>query len=113
MDPNNLSVDGKPKSHRGLLCAKCDHLNPAGSEQCEHCQSELFSDCHKCGERNQTVVSKCRKCGTKLRRVQRKRKRTSWRKISKPMGLTILTVGVIVVAVIVMMVLINLFSRLK
>lgn len=50
------------KSKRGLLCPKCEHLNPLGLDKCEYCQSHLFIVCKKCGTTNQRALSRCTSC---------------------------------------------------
>lgn len=50
------------KSKRGILCPKCEHLNPLGLDKCEYCQGHLFIVCKKCGATNQRVLSRCTSC---------------------------------------------------
>lgn len=52
-----------PTKSRGILCSKCERLNPHGLENCDRCGEDLFYSCHRCGERNQKVFNRCRKCG--------------------------------------------------
>lgn len=59
--PAQVSVPGK-----GILCIECDHLNPDGLEQCEHCNANLFIDCPTCQSRNNRAHERCRKCKTPL-----------------------------------------------
>ena len=62
-----------PPSERGVLCAKCDHLNPPGSKACEECGAHLYVACHYCGHKNRRVDAVCTECGRSLwRRWQRK-----------------------------------------
>lgn len=56
--PDNLPL----RRGRGVLCAKCDHLNPLGLDVCETCQAPLFVPCPKCGHRNPSVLEHCEKC---------------------------------------------------
>jgi hypothetical protein len=69
------------KAERGVLCAKCEHLNPSGLLSCEFCGSRLFIKCRSCGQTNHRVAGRCTQCGhrmhrswwrSKLRRVERK-----------------------------------------
>ncbi len=53
---------------RGILCIRCDHLNPDGLERCEHCESELFIQCPSCSHRNNRAHEKCRSCRSPLSR---------------------------------------------
>lgn len=54
------------RSDRGVLCAECDHLNPADRETCRYCSKSLFVTCAGCSIRNERVLSQCRKCGRSL-----------------------------------------------
>lgn len=58
----------RPAADRGLLCARCEHLNPATLEKCESCGSHLFIFCGRCNTRNQRVHSRCVKCNRRLHR---------------------------------------------
>jgi hypothetical protein len=60
-------------SVRGILCAKCEHLNPAGRHHCEYCKASLLIACKFCGQRNSRVDVRCAKCGHRLHR-------SPWRK---------------------------------
>ena len=55
-------------AQRGLLCAVCEHLNPAGLDKCEECSSHLFIFCARCGAKNQRVHSRCIQCNRRLHR---------------------------------------------
>jgi hypothetical protein len=57
-----------PVAERGVLCAKCDHLNPPGSKVCEECGARLFVACHYCGHKNRRVDAACAQCGHHLHR---------------------------------------------
>ena len=57
-----------PPSERGVLCAKCDHLNPPGSKACEECGDHLYVACHYCGHKNRRVDAVCAECGHHLHR---------------------------------------------
>ena len=56
--PSKNAVQGE----KGVLCPKCNHLNPGGLKQCEYCNSQLFVKCKKCGAKMQRVISKCPAC---------------------------------------------------
>ena len=70
-------VDGFPgivrkgSSARGVLCGRCEHVNPGGNQTCEHCRAGLFVTCHNCGSTNQAALSLCRECGRTLRNIFR------------------------------------------
>jgi hypothetical protein len=78
---NSTGEQLEPKAARrprkGVLCAKCEHLNPPGSGTCERCQSHLYVTCIDCGTRNERVRSRCLECGRKMHRnlLQRVRRR--------------------------------------
>ena len=56
------------QSGRGVLCADCDHLNPADRETCKYCSKPLFVACAGCSATNERVISQCRKCGQSLQK---------------------------------------------
>jgi hypothetical protein len=56
------------KSERGVLCVKCDHLNPPTSKHCTACGSHLHVACHKCGKQSPRVLTRCPHCGFRLHR---------------------------------------------
>jgi hypothetical protein len=56
------------QSAKGILCAKCEHLNPSGSNICSLCGGHLYVTCHRCGCRNPRVDSRCQQCGHRLHR---------------------------------------------
>jgi len=53
---------------QGVLCAKCEHLNPAPKHACEKCGSHLYIACKDCGARNPRVRTRCDSCGRRLHR---------------------------------------------
>lgn len=53
-------------NERGLLCARCEHLNRLGQTQCEKCGAHLFVVCRHCGHENQRVHTRCRQCHRRL-----------------------------------------------
>lgn len=57
---------------RGVLCIRCEHLNPKGIEQCETCRGHLFVNCHECGVKNARVNARCVDCGRKLHKSRRR-----------------------------------------
>lgn len=59
-------------SARGVLCVRCEHLNPPGIEQCETCRGHLFVTCHECGAKNARVSSRCVECGRRLHKSRRR-----------------------------------------
>jgi hypothetical protein len=60
-------TDG-PRVQRGVLCAKCEHLNPPGLSTCEFCNAHLHLLCSYCRQRNARVQSCCSQCGRSLHR---------------------------------------------
>lgn len=57
----------------GVLCVKCEHLNPPGAEKCSSCGAHLFVFCAHCNHRNARVHSRCEKCSRKLHRTVKER----------------------------------------
>jgi hypothetical protein len=60
------------KTVRGVLCVKCEHLNPLGVDLCETCKTHLFVNCLECGTKNSRVSPRCSDCG---RRMHKRRRR--------------------------------------
>jgi hypothetical protein len=56
------------RSHPGVLCAKCEHVNAHGRNVCESCGAHLHVVCHSCGHRNERARTLCSECGHKLHR---------------------------------------------
>lgn len=77
MSSSELESTGQVTTRRGVLCAKCEHLNPPHSNECETCGAHLFLSCKECGEGNERVRTRCLKCGRRLHRswLQRSRKK--------------------------------------
>jgi hypothetical protein len=53
---------------KGILCAKCSHVNRAGSTKCSRCESHLHIKCNDCGTRNERFHTRCQTCGRRLHR---------------------------------------------
>jgi ribosomal protein L40E len=66
--PSTRATDRRQQG-RGVLCAKCEHLNPLDVERCEYCQGHLFVVCKDCEHKNPRVLAKCGKCGRSLHRT--------------------------------------------
>ncbi len=73
MTAENNPTEVKRKDPPGVLCAKCDHLNPPGSTECDHCHARLFRVCSKCGQSYQDALSRCPHCGTRPGRLSRRK----------------------------------------
>ncbi len=61
-----LENAASPESERGILCARCEHLNPLDKDRCESCKAHLYVMCHRCGEKNPRVHSRCKSCRRRL-----------------------------------------------
>ncbi len=70
MTENDLPANATDKAtaEAGVVCAKCEQLNPVGSKLCSYCGAHLFVTCHRCGHRNQRILAECTKCGSRLHR---------------------------------------------
>src|SRR5262245_27946547 len=55
-------------STEGVPCAKCQHVNPPGSNTCEECKAHLWVVCHHCGHRNRRFDAHCIECASRLHR---------------------------------------------
>ena len=56
------------RNDRGVLCAKCEHLNVWGQNECKRCGSHLYVSCSDCGQRNERVRTRCTNCHRRLHR---------------------------------------------
>jgi hypothetical protein len=56
-------------SAKGILCAKCEHVNKSGSTTCSVCRAHLHIKCNDCGTVNERVLNSCKNCGRKLHRT--------------------------------------------
>ena len=54
------------RKDRAVLCAKCEHLNTWGRNECKRCGSRLYISCADCGQRNERVRSRCTSCSRRL-----------------------------------------------
>ena len=54
------------RKDRGVLCAKCEHLNICGRNECTRCGAHLYIACTDCGQRNERVRSRCTNCHRRL-----------------------------------------------
>ncbi len=52
---------------KGVLCPKCEHLNPRGLDKCEFCSTHLYIACPKCSARIGRVEPRCPECGNRIR----------------------------------------------
>jgi hypothetical protein len=71
-DTNNASSSGPAplprRKGRGVLCARCEHLNPSELETCEYCDTPLHMKCPACSVVNPRVLTQCTECRTPLHR---------------------------------------------
>jgi hypothetical protein len=61
-------LDNSREKGRGVLCQKCEHLNPADLEFCETCDADLYVECRRCHHRNLRVLARCERCRRRLQR---------------------------------------------
>ncbi len=97
VSPEGGVSNPKGSARRGVLCAKCEHLNPPGLSRCEHCEAHLYITCHACSHSNQRVHSRCSKCGYELHRPLHRRLIKKWLKGKR--GAMILQIILLIVAV--------------
>lgn len=94
---------------RGVLCAKCEHLNAWGLNECKRCGTHLYISCMDCGQRNERVRTRCTNChrGLHLSLVERVRRRFSKEALQgNGLQLVLVCIGVAAASI-----LIFLFSR--
>lgn len=65
----------RPASQRGVLCIKCEHLNPPDIENCEECGAHLYVNCQECQTKNSRVSARCSHCGRRLHKRKKRRGR--------------------------------------
>jgi len=70
-DNPSSSPSGSPgrRKGRGILCAKCEHLNPSDLKECEYCEAELHMNCPACNAVNARVLTQCVECKSPLHRT--------------------------------------------
>lgn len=67
MNSSTSERDGETdRKDRGVLCAKCEHLNTWGRNECKRCGSHLYITCSDCGQSNERVRTKCTNCSRRL-----------------------------------------------
>ncbi|MCF7668894.1 MAG: hypothetical protein K9N48_03855 [Verrucomicrobia bacterium] len=96
----------KPSVQKGILCAKCEHLNRRGTETCRRCGSALYITCKHCKTKNPRVTTKCSNCKHSLHRSRRNRFLRKWmpkrqRKVAGQVALGV-AVGFIVYKIIIL-----------
>ena len=52
------------RTRTGLVCGRCNSINPVGNLTCISCGQELLKICTHCHSVNFPVAKKCRKCGS-------------------------------------------------
>jgi hypothetical protein len=80
------------KDARGVLCVKCEHLNPIHREECEFCKAHLWVNCHQCGAKNRRVNIRCDECN---RRLHKGRSRSGSSRMGRA-GLNFWVVGLVI-----------------
>lgn len=91
---------------KGVLCVKCEHLNPSTLEECERCGSHLWVSCHECGAKNRRVNLRCDSCHRRLHKGRSKSGRStrSWT------GVNLWVVGMVIGGILLSIVLLFLLS---
>ena len=51
---------------KGVLCAKCNHLNRVSASKCSRCEAHLYVKCNDCGTHTERVHTCCQSCGRRL-----------------------------------------------
>ena len=68
LDESSKSGADHGGGDRAVLCAKCEHLNRRGNNQCKRCGARLYVSCVTCGQTNERVRTRCVKCSRALHR---------------------------------------------
>jgi hypothetical protein len=66
--PGSSQSEAK-KNSKGILCAKCGHVSPAGVTRCERCEAHLHIKCNDCGATNARSQTRCKDCGRRLHKT--------------------------------------------
>lgn len=67
MNSSTSERSGEPeRKDRAVLCAKCEHLNAWGRNECKRCGAHLYIACTDCGQHNERVRSRCAACNRRL-----------------------------------------------
>jgi len=105
MNPTEpVEVEALKPDERGILCARCEHLNDLSATNCAECGARLFVACSRCGELNQRVFTRCRKCHKRLHRGlfrhrhRRQHRQSGWRHLKQRLGMTFFQVVLVLVA---------------
>lgn len=82
----------RPVSQKGVLCIKCEHLNPPGIETCEECGAHLYVNCQECQTKNSRVSARCSHC---KRRLHKRKKRQG----REERGINLVYVGLVLAGI--------------
>ena len=101
--------ESRPNDARGVLCVKCDHLNPASLEECEVCKAHLWVNCLECGAKNRRINIRCDECKRRMHKGRSKSSRSQSRRSASNWWI----IGLVVGGIVLTMVLLFLVSGLK
>lgn len=59
--PVEIPAEQQPRG-KGVLCSRCDRLNPQGIDECDRCGTSLFTVCEDCGEKKPRNSRHCPVC---------------------------------------------------
>lgn len=60
------AAEKNERKDRAVLCAKCEHLNPWGQNECKRCGARLYIACSDCGHKIERVRARCSHCNRRL-----------------------------------------------
>jgi hypothetical protein len=109
-DPGRLEPEVKPAAvvppvgTRGVLCVKCEHLNPITLDECETCRAHLWVNCHECGVKNRRVNVRCDECHRRLHKGRSSRSGSRSRQAGFNWWIIGMVVGGIVFAIVLLFV---------
>lgn len=65
-----------------MFCYKCNNVIPGNSKYCPYCQTELYVECPKCGEKYSSQYPSCSQCGTNRKEYLELQRREQERKMA-------------------------------
>jgi len=101
--------EARPNDARGVLCVKCEHLNPISREECEVCRAHLWVNCRECGAKNRRINIHCDECKRRMHKGRSKSSRSQSRRSASNWWI----IGLVVGGIVLTMVLLFLVSGLK
>ena len=61
-----------------MFCYKCNNVIPGDSKFCPYCQTELYTECPKCGAKYSSQYPSCSQCGTNREDFLQRQRELEW-----------------------------------